>query len=514
MRSGTPTPRAANRRGSAGAGDARSRIFAAMLELVSRQGYETSTVSEVISLIGMSRKTFYEHFEDRRSCFLSVAQEIGDQWREEALRALDAAAPGPQRTTALVQTLFDRAIEQPGALRVVMLEPAVVRPGGPELRERTIADWADMLARSLQERPSDPPLPAELAAAIFGGMVRILNARLPAGVKPRAPKRRQLMELVPQLVAWAGCYAEHPPPPRSKGLAGVQAQPLLFGGRAPGTLALSSRSNERRGLPRGENPISRSFVVHSQRERILDAVANLAAAKGYADLTIPDIVQEAAVSVQAFYEHFSGKEDAFLVAYEVGHRRALVAFERAYESQQDWPNSVHAALQALFGFFAAEPSFAHCALVDAPAASERAAALLNQGVAAYVPMLAGGMTEADLKRIPPAIAPEAVAAGLHELCFAHVAKERARELVDLVPEGTFIALSPFIGADAATQIAMPVEPSIHNGIGAKAAASDQADRKAQRADGVGGKKSRAHGKAPATGGGARRRAAATPKHRS
>lgn len=451
-----------------------------MLELVSRQGYETSTVSDVISLIGMSRKTFYEHFEDRRSCFLSIAQEIGDRWREEALQAFEAAPPGPQRATALVQTLFDRAIEQPGALRAVMLEPAVVRPGGPELRERTIGDWADMLARSLQEQPSDPLLPVELAAAIFGGIVRILNARLPAGVKPRAPKRRQLMELVPQLVAWAACYAEYPPPPRPSGLAGAQPppQPLLFGGRAPGTLALSSRSNERRGLPRGENPISRSFVVHSQRERILDAVANLAAAKGYADLTIPDIVQEAAVSVQAFYEHFSGKEDAFLVAYEVGHRRALVAFERAYESQHDWPNAVHAALQALFGFFAAEPSFAHCALVDAPAASERAAALLNQGIAGYVPMLAAGITEADLKRLPPPIAPEAVAAGLHELCFAHVAKERARELVDLVPEGTFIALSPFIGAEAAVQIVTPAEPSIANGAPSKATRSNRVDGKA------------------------------------
>ncbi len=337
-----------------------------MLELVSGQGYEATTVSDVISLIGMSRKTFYEHFEDRRGCFMWVCEQVGAQWLGQAKEAIAATPEGGSRTLALLTALFTRAIEQPGALRTVMLEPAVVRPGGPELRKRAIDQWSAMLAGVLQEDdPSAPRLSPELAAAIFGGIARTLHMRLPAGVKPRAPRRRELMDLVPQLAEWARAYVDRPPParPLPSREDGTRA-PLLFGGRAPGTLALSSRSNERRGLPRGENPISRSFVVHSQRERILDAVANLAAAKGYAALTIPEIVQEAAVSVQAFYEHFAGKEDAFLVAYEVGHRRALVTFERAFDSQEDWPHAIHAGLQTLFGFFAAEPAFAHCALVE------------------------------------------------------------------------------------------------------------------------------------------------------
>jgi AcrR family transcriptional regulator len=443
-----------------------------MLELVSRQGYEPSTVSEVIALLGMSRKTFYEYFEDRRSCFIWVCEQVGSQWLEDAKQAIEAAPAGESRTSALLGALFERAIEQPGALRAVMLEATVVRPGGPELREQAIADWSALLAGTLNEDHPAAELSPELARAIFGGIVRTLHLRLPAGVKPRAPRRQQLMELVPQVAAWAACYADHPPPERPLGprQAGAPA-PLLFGGRAPGTLALSSRSSARRGLPRGENPISRSFVVHSQRERILDAVANLAAAKGYAELTIPEIVQEAAVSVQAFYEHFSGKEDAFLVAYEVGHRRALVAFERGFESQQNWPNAIRAGLQALFGFFAAEPSFAHCALVDAPSASERAAALMVQGIAGYVPMFATGFSESAPQQNPPPISAEAIASALHELCFAHVVKDRAHELADLLPEATFIALAPFIGGQAAAEIASPGVSAASNGTPRKASAS-------------------------------------------
>lgn len=452
-----------------------------MLELVSRQGYELSTVSEVISLIGMSRKTFYEHFDDRRGCFMWVCEQIGSQWLREAREAVEAVNEGDSRTIALLSALFDRAIDQPGALRTVMLEAAVVRPGGPELRERMIAEWSKLLAGTLSEDSSGAELGPELSAAIFGGIVRMLNASLPAGVRPRAPRRRQLMDLVPQLAAWAACYVDHPPPQRPAVENGAAAPPLLFGGRAPGTLAVSSRFNERRGLPRGENPISRSFVVHSQRERILDAVANLVALKGYADLTIPDIVQDAAVSVQAFYEHFSGKEDAFLVAYEVGHRRALVAFERAFESQEDWPNQIQAALQALFSFFAAEPSFAYCALVEAPSVSERTATLLSQGTSGYLPMFSAGFKEAGARSAAPEISAKAIVLALHELCFAHVAGKKAAELANLVPEATFIALAPFIGGEAATEIAAPGTTASANGTAKNGAAKNGAAKQAAAA---------------------------------
>ncbi len=137
--------------------------------------------------------------------------------------------------------------------------------------------------------------------------------------------------------------------------------------------------------------MSRSFVIHNQRERILDALANLSAARGYGATTIPDIVREAAVSVQAFYEHFSGKDDAFLVAYEIGHRKALAIVERAYESQEDWPAAVSAGVAALLDFLASEPSYAHLALIDALTASPKAATVAQEGMNGYAGMLEPGL---------------------------------------------------------------------------------------------------------------------------
>jgi hypothetical protein len=88
------------------------------------------------------------------------------------------------------------------------------------------------------------------------------------------------------------------------------------GGRAPGTLTLS---------PNGYKPLRRErstgFVHHSNRERILDAVAQLTAAHGYTTLTAQSIADRADLSERAFLAHFKNKDEAFAAAVEIGHTK-------------------------------------------------------------------------------------------------------------------------------------------------------------------------------------------------
>src|SRR3954453_20626074 len=72
-----------------------------------------------------------------------------------------------------------------------------------------------------------------------------------------------------------------------------------------------------RGLPEGwEN--DRALVTRTQRERMLDAMARAVAAKGYAKLTVSDVVALAGVSRRTFYEQFADKEECFLESYAAG----------------------------------------------------------------------------------------------------------------------------------------------------------------------------------------------------
>src|SRR5680860_204738 len=79
-------------------------------------------------------------------------------------------------------------------------------------------------------------------------------------------------------------------------------------------------------LPAGRHGYSREQVAHHQRERLIAGLAAAVAEKGYAAVTLTDIVRHAKVSRRVFYANFESKEQCFLAAFEVvvDHLRELV----------------------------------------------------------------------------------------------------------------------------------------------------------------------------------------------
>jgi AcrR family transcriptional regulator len=71
-------------------------------------------------------------------------------------------------------------------------------------------------------------------------------------------------------------------------------------------------------LPRGRNAAPRQIVWESQRERLLGAMADAVAEKGYANVAVADVIERAGVSRKTFYEQFENKQECFLTAYDAG----------------------------------------------------------------------------------------------------------------------------------------------------------------------------------------------------
>jgi AcrR family transcriptional regulator len=92
----------------------------------------------------------------------------------------------------------------------------------------------------------------------------------------------------------------------------------------------------REGLPRGRGALPREQVIHIQRTRILDALVDALAERGYGETSVQDVVARAGVSRATFYKHFQSKQEAFLAAHS--HRRstgpARLAFSLPYQSQR------------------------------------------------------------------------------------------------------------------------------------------------------------------------------------
>jgi AcrR family transcriptional regulator len=430
------------------AANQRARIMDAMIELVGDQGYGATTITQLIALAGVSRKAFYEQFASKEDCFLATYDTIVGEGFEQVAGAAREAGGLQQELGLGLDALFQRANEKPSVQRLVLLEVAAVGPAGIERREQLISAYEGMLRENLGATPRPGVIPNPLLRAVVGGFLKVLYSRVQRGAQ------KQLPGLIPELVRWSFTYYPLPNDMNAiRELRPTSSLTELVGGRAPGTLSPRSTSSRRRAANRRTPTLSRSFLVHSQRERILDAVAQLSAEKGYANVTLEDIAEHAAISLQAFYEHFTDKEDAFLVAYEVGHGKSLALVERAHDAAPDWPSAVRAGIAALLEFLSSEPPFAHMALVDALIATPRTAELANRGIVRYGQLLAPGFDEASTENGPPQLTIEAIAGGIFELCLTYTAQGHVRELTELAPWVIYFALAPFVGTEVAGRVA-------------------------------------------------------------
>jgi AcrR family transcriptional regulator len=425
----------------------RMGLVMAMIDAVGESGYRATTVADVIARAGASRKTFYKHFANKQECFLTTYDLISAEVLRKIAHAYRRAEGPMARAEAAIGALFEAATESPDALRLATVEIGALGAVGIERREQSAIAYQRFVLDAGEMTPGEGTIPDAVARAVVGGLNRILYQRVSSG------SRAELLELVPDLARWTTSYYPTPPEITVARPGDARTRARLDGGRAPGTLAPRSAFVARRGLARGNQNVSRSFVVHSQRERILDAIANLTAAKGYATVGIDDIADEAAVSLHAFYEHFADKEDALLVAYELGHAKGLAIVQQAYSAQEEWPNAVRAAIAALFRFLASEPAFAHIALVDAQTATSRTAERSSAGVSAFAQLLLPGMDNIPEDARPPAVTIEAIAGGIFELCLHQALQQGIRELPGQTVAATYIALAPFLGGAQAARVA-------------------------------------------------------------
>ena len=130
-----------------------------------------------------------------------------------------------------------------------------------------------------------------------------------------------------------------------------------------------------RELPRGPHRLAREVVLASQRGRMLEAMAEAVAEKGYAATTVADVIGRAGVSRRTFYEHFRDKEECFLAAYETGVELLLDTIAAVDVDALDLVAGARARVRAYLETLAAEPAFARTFLIEVaaagPAARER-----------------------------------------------------------------------------------------------------------------------------------------------
>jgi AcrR family transcriptional regulator len=107
--------------------------MSAAIELLNEQGYETTTVAEIAERAGLTKRTFFRYFSDKREVLFSGSEELERLWVQEV-----AAAPANATALGAVTAGFDPIAERFAGIHDFAGIRAAVISANPELQEREL----------------------------------------------------------------------------------------------------------------------------------------------------------------------------------------------------------------------------------------------------------------------------------------------------------------------------------------------------------------------------------------
>ncbi|MFD1715278.1 TetR family transcriptional regulator [Amnibacterium flavum] len=179
--------------------DARGRLTQAAFTLYAERGYEQTTVTEIAESAGVTERTFFRYFADKREVLFNGSAELIDM----AVRAVESAPAG----SAPID-LVGAAVEAAAALLQLRREHARARQAlidaNPSLQERELFKMATLSAAVADAVAARgvPPVAATLAAGAGTSVFSAAFARwiaddetrdYPAVVRDSMQELRQLM---------------------------------------------------------------------------------------------------------------------------------------------------------------------------------------------------------------------------------------------------------------------------------------------------------------------------------
>ena len=154
--------------------DSRGRLYEAALDLFERQGFDQTTAAQIAAQAGVTERTFFRQFSDKREVLFGGSAVLGAR-----LVAAVLDAPPDDPPLAEVARGLAAAVAMIGASRkdFVRRRQAVIE-ANPELRERDrskMADYAAAIGAALETR-GVTRLPANLAAQMGVAVFRVAFA--------------------------------------------------------------------------------------------------------------------------------------------------------------------------------------------------------------------------------------------------------------------------------------------------------------------------------------------------
>jgi AcrR family transcriptional regulator/DNA-binding MarR family transcriptional regulator len=172
----------------------RARMLRSAAEVIAEHGYEQMTVARVAGGARVSRRTFYDMFEDREDCFLAVFDDAIVQARRLVIGAWEAEKGWREQVRETLTVLLGFFDRDPRIARLLIVDALKAGPRVLDRRARLLDEVSGLL-QELAERGRlirrVPPLTGE---GVIGAVLGVIHTRL------SQKKRGSLIELVGPLM--------------------------------------------------------------------------------------------------------------------------------------------------------------------------------------------------------------------------------------------------------------------------------------------------------------------------
>jgi AcrR family transcriptional regulator len=167
--------------------DRRERLIDAMAASIEEKGYRDTTVADVVRIARTSRRSFYEHFEDRDACFLALFDATNDAMMRRVAENVDPTGSLDQQVYAAVDGYISSVTEQPTLFASFVRELPGLGQAGAQRSSATLERFARTLvalvdaAGLAQPGVVRRPLTMDTAVIIVGGLRELLVVSVQGG---------------------------------------------------------------------------------------------------------------------------------------------------------------------------------------------------------------------------------------------------------------------------------------------------------------------------------------------
>jgi AcrR family transcriptional regulator len=194
----------------------RTRLIGAAVPVVERLGWSSVTVADIASQARVSRRTFYDLFENREECLLAVLEDIVERVEQDLAQAGLEDVSWVERVRAGLWRILCFLDRDPVLARVCVVQSACGSRKVLGAREEILARLASTIAEGSSQSARAAQMPVLTAEGLVGATVAIVYKRLLNGTpEPLCDLHGELMAMIvlPYLGAAAATRERKRPAP-------------------------------------------------------------------------------------------------------------------------------------------------------------------------------------------------------------------------------------------------------------------------------------------------------------